>query len=47
MNFCNIFFEEYSSGYANFTEDNSSYKCGPILNEFMNDLEITTEKLFK
>ena len=42
-----IFFEDYSSEFANFTDDNTPYNCGPTLNEVVNTLETTTEKMFK
>ena len=45
--FYDLFYEDYSSGFANFAGDTTTYKCGPIFKEFMNNLEITTEKLFE
>ena len=40
-------FEDYSSDFANFADDTTPYECGPALNEVMNNLEITTEKMFE
>ena len=41
------FFEDYSSDFANFADDTTPYECGPTLNEVMNNLETTTEKMFE
>ena len=42
-----LFFEDYSSDFANYADDTTPYECGPTLNEVMNNLEITTEKMFE
>ena len=42
-----MFFEDYSSDFANYTDDTTPYECGPTLNEVMNNLEITIEKMFE
>ena len=42
-----MFFEDYSSDFANFADDTTPYECGPTLNEVMNNLETTTEKMFE
>ena len=47
INLCDLFFENYSSDFANFVHDTTPYKCGPTLNEVMNDLEMTTEQMFE
>ena len=47
IDLCDLFFEEYSSDFANFTDDTTLYECGPTLNEVMNNLEVTTEKMFE
>ena len=47
IDLCNLFFEDHSSDFANFVDDITSYDCGPTLNEVMNDLEKTTEKMFE
>ena len=41
-----MFFEGYSSDFANFADDTTPYECGPTLNEVKNNLEITTGKMF-
>ena len=47
IDLCDPFFEDHSSDFANFADDTTPYECGPILNEVMNNLEITTGKMFK
>ena len=47
IDLCDLFFEDYSSDFANFADDTTPYECGPTLNEVMNNLEITTEKMFE
>ena len=42
-----LFFEDYSSDFANFADDTAPYECGPTLNEIMNNLETTTAKTFE
>ena len=42
-----MFFEDYSSDFANYAYDTTPYECGPTLNGVMNNLEITTEKMFE
>ena len=42
-----LFFEDYSSDFANFADDTTPYECGPTLNEVMNNLETTTEKMYE
>ena len=47
IDLCDLFFEDYSSDFANYADDTTPYECGPTLNEVMNNLEITTEKMFE
>ena len=47
LDLCDLFLEDYSSDFANFADDTTLYECGPTLNEAMNNLETTTEKMFK
>ena len=47
LDLCDLFLEDYSSDFANFADDTTLYECGPTLNEVMNNLETTTEKMFK
>ena len=47
IDLCDLFFEDYSSDFANYAHDTSPYECGPTLNEVMNNLETTTEKMFE
>ena len=35
------------SDFANYADDTTPYECGPTLNEVMNNLEITTEKMLE
>ena len=42
-----MFFEDYSSDLANFVDGTTFYKCGPTLNEVMNNLRIFLEKMFE
>ena len=42
-----LFLEEYTSDFANFADHTTPYECGPRLNEVMNNLETTTEKMFE
>ena len=41
IDLCDLFFEDYSS---EFTDDTTSYECGPTLDKVTNNLQITTEK---
>ena len=43
IDLCDLFFEDYSSDFANFVDDITSYDCGPTLNE----VRITLKKLPK
>ena len=43
----NLFFEVYSSDFANFADDNTISRCGPTFKEVTNNLEITTEKMLE
>ena len=43
IDLCDLFFEDF----ANFADDTTPYECGPRLNEVMNNLETTTEKIFE
>ena len=43
IDLCDLFFEDF----ANFADDTTPYECGPTLNEVMNNLETTTEKIFE
>ena len=47
IDLCDLFFEDYSSDFANFADDTTFYECGPTLNQVMNNVEITTEKMFE
>ena len=47
MNLCDLSFENYSSDFANFADYTTLCECGPTLNEAMNNLEITAEKMFE
>ena len=47
IDLCDLFFEDYSSDFANLADDATPYECGPTLNEVINNLEITTEKIFE
>ena len=38
IDLCDLFFEDYSSDFANFADDTTPYECGPTLNEVMNNL---------
>ena len=42
-----MFFADYRSVFANFADDTTPYECGPTLNEVINNLEITAEKMFE
>ena len=42
-----MFFEDYSSDFANSADDTTPYECGPTLNEVINNFEMTTEKMFE
>ena len=42
-----MFFENYSSDFANFADDTTPYECGHSFNEVINNLETTTEKVFE
>ena len=42
-----LLFEDYSSDFANDANNATSYESAPTLNEVMNNLEITPEKMFK
>ena len=33
IDLCNLFFEDYSSEFANFANDTTPYECGPKFNE--------------
>ena len=44
---CDLFFEDYSSHFVNFADETTPDEYGPTFNEFMNNLEITTEKMFQ
>ena len=45
--FFSLFFEGCSSDFANYADDTTPYECGPTLNEVMNNLELTTEKMLE
>ena len=38
IDLCNLFFEDYSSDFANFANDTTPYECGPKFNEVSNNL---------
>ena len=42
-----LFFEDYSSDFANFSDDTTPYECGPTLTEVIQNLDMTTEKMFE
>ena len=42
-----MFFENYSSDFANFADDTTPYECGHSFNDVINNLETTREKVFK
>ena len=42
-----IFFEDYSSDFVSFADEPTPYKCAPTLNDVINNLEITAEKMFE
>ena len=44
---CNLFFEDYSFDIVNFADGITAYGCGPTINEVMNTIEITPEKMFE
>ena len=44
---CDLFFEDYSSDFVKFADDTTPYACEPTHNEVMNNVEITTEKVFE
>ena len=37
---CDLFFEDYSSDFANFADDTTSCECGLTLNEVLNEAEV-------
>ena len=47
IDLCDLFFENYSSDFANFADDTTPYECGHSFNEIINNLETTTEKVFE
>ena len=47
IDLCDLFFENYSTDFANFADDTTSYECGHSFNEAINNLEATTEKVFE
>ena len=47
IDLCDLFFENYSSDFANFADDTTPYECGHSFNEVINNLETTTEKVFE
>ena len=42
IDLCDLFFENYSSDFANFADDTTPYECGHLFNEVINNLEATT-----
>ena len=38
IDLCNLFFEDYSSDFANFANDTTPYECGPKFSEVSNNL---------
>ena len=42
-----LFFEDYNSDFGISPDGTTPYECGPTLNEIMNKLEITAEKMFE
>ena len=44
---CNLFFEDYSFDIVNFADHITAYGCGSTINEVMNTIEITPEKMFE
>ena len=47
IDLCDLFFENYSSDFANFADDTTPYERGHSFNEAINNLETTTEKVFE
>ena len=47
IDLCDLFFENYSSDFANFADDTTHYECGHSFNEVINNLEKTTENFFE
>ena len=47
IDLCDLFFDNYSSDFANFADDTTPYECGHSFNEVINNLETTTEKVFE
>ena len=47
IDLCDLFFESYSSDFANFADDTTPYESGHSFNEVINNLETTTEKVFE
>ena len=47
IDLCDLFFENYSSNFANFADDTTRYECGHSFNEVINNLKTTTEKVFE
>ena len=47
IDLCDLFFENYSSDFANFADDTTPYECGHSFNEVINNLETTTENVFE
>ena len=47
IDLCDLFFENYSSDFANFADDTTPYEYGHSFNEVINNLETTTKKVFE
>ena len=47
IDLCDLFFENYSSDFANFADDTTPYECGHSLNKVINNIETTTGKVFE
>ena len=47
IDLCDLFLENYSSDFANFSDDTTPYECGHSFNEVINNFETTTEKVFE
>ena len=45
IDLCDLFFENYSSDFANFADDTTPYECGQSFNEVINNTETTKEKV--
>ena len=47
IDLCDLFFENYSSDFANFADDTTPYECGHSFIKVTNNIETTVEKAFE